>query len=112
MRTAERMGALELLKRMRFDNFLVEPPHLSQDKIYNLNKAWQVAQRYADEPTGWLLLTGTYGSGKTHLAAAIANRRMAKHEPVLFVVVPDFLDHLRSTFSPHSEVAYDDCLSR
>jgi len=26
---------------------------------------------------------------------------------VLFIVVPEFLDHLRSTFSPESKVSYD-----
>jgi DNA replication protein DnaC len=28
-------------------------------------------------------------------------------KPALFVVVPDFLDHLRSTFSPESKISYD-----
>ena len=29
------------------------------------------------------------------------------NEPALFIVVPDFLDHLRSTFSPDSKITYD-----
>ena len=48
-----------------------------------------------------------YGNGKTHLAAAIANQLSVKGEPVLFVVVPDLLDHLRATFNPASGVRYD-----
>ena len=28
-------------------------------------------------------------------------------KPVLFIVAPDFLDHLRSSFSPESKVSYD-----
>jgi DNA replication protein DnaC len=28
-------------------------------------------------------------------------------KPALFVVVPDLLDHLRSTFSPDSKISYD-----
>jgi pimeloyl-ACP methyl ester carboxylesterase len=44
------------------------------------------------EPDGWLLLTGTYGSGKTHLAAAIANDRVSKYgETVMLVTAPDLL---------------------
>jgi DNA replication protein DnaC len=50
---------------------------------------------------------GEYGCGKTHLAAAIANQREAAGYPSLFVVVPDLLDYLRSTFNPASPVSYD-----
>jgi DNA replication protein DnaC len=48
-----------------------------------------------------------YGNGKTHLAAAIANYLADSGEPVLFIVVPDLLDHLRAAFSPASGVRYD-----
>ncbi|TES81603.1 MAG: AAA family ATPase, partial [Dehalococcoidia bacterium] len=54
-----------------------------------------------------LVLQGVNGCGKTHLAAAIANHRFKEGKPVKFVVVPDLLDHLRSTFSPQSPVTYD-----
>jgi len=50
---------------------------------------------------------GETGCGKTHLAAAIVNYRFQANQPALFIVVPDFLDHLRSTFSPESKVSYD-----
>ncbi len=54
------------------------------------------------------MLLGPSGCGKTHLAAAVANERLLIGESVLFVVVPDLLDHLRSSFSPNSEVPYDE----
>ena len=53
------------------------------------------------------MYTGTYGCGKTHLAAAIANARVREGHPALFIVVPDFLDHLRAAFNPQSPVTYD-----
>ncbi len=59
------------------------------------------------DPQGWLVLLGGYGCGKTHLAAAIANQVVDRGQPVLFVVVPDLLDHLRATFGPNSPVSYD-----
>ena len=34
--------------------------------------------------------------------------RIEAGKPALFIVVPEFLDHLRSTFSPDSKVSYDD----
>ena len=58
-------------------------------------------------PRGWLILFGNYGVGKTHLAAAIANEALRRHFRVLFTIVPDLLDHLRSTFGPSSEIEYD-----
>jgi len=50
---------------------------------------------------------GAYGSGKTHLAAAIANYRAGAQVPPLFVVIPDLMDHLRATFSPTSTTSLD-----
>ena len=50
---------------------------------------------------------GTYGTGKTHLAAAIGHYRAAMGEEPIFAVVPDLLDHLRATFSPSSSASYD-----
>jgi DNA replication protein DnaC len=72
-----------------------------------LDDAFQTARGFSEKPEGWLLLQGPYGCGKTHLAAAIANYRESQGFPVLFVVVPDLLDHLRATFSPDSTVTYD-----
>ncbi len=68
--------------------------------------AYEAASGYAEEPRGWLVITGAHGSGKTHLAAAIANRCIETGKPVFFVHVPDLLDHLRAGFSPTAEVSY------
>ena len=67
----------------------------------------QVARSYAEEPKGWLVLTGAPGSGKTRIAAAIANDCIRRGNAVVFVPVADLLDHLRSTYAPNSEVTYD-----
>jgi DNA replication protein DnaC len=54
------------------------------------------------------VLSGPYGCGKTHLAAAIANHQVAVGRATpMFVVVPDLLDHLRATFSPASGTTLD-----
>ena len=70
--------------------------------------AREAAQRFAENADGWLLISGPNGSGKTHLAAAIANRLIERGRPALFVHVPDLLDHLRAAFSPQAEISYDD----
>jgi DNA replication protein DnaC len=67
---------------------------------------------YAHQPDGWLTLLGSYGVGKTHLAAAIAHEVLGRDELALFVVAPDMLDHLRATFAPQSAVTYDERFER
>jgi DNA replication protein DnaC len=98
---------LELLKSMTFKSFDWERVNLLPEQRQNLEQAYRLALGFAQSPDGWLILVGDTGCGKTHLAAAIANHRLQADKPTLFVVVSDFLDHLRSTFSPESKVSYD-----
>ena len=70
-------------------------------------EATQAATEYAQEPQGWLVLSGPVGAGKTHLAAAIANRCLVHGHPTMYISVPDLLDHLRSAFAPTSDIPYD-----
>jgi DNA replication protein DnaC len=108
MENLRAMSNLQHLARMTFDHFLSEGYGLPPDKAANLRLAFDVARQYAAHPEGWLILFGGYGCGKTHLAAAIANQAVERDQPVLFVVVPDLLDHLRATYSPNSPVRYDE----
>lgn len=99
---------LNQLGQMTFATFLPEGVGLQEGQRQNLRRAFEKARSFAAHPEGWLLLIGAYGSGKTHLAAAIAHEVISRGEPVLFVVVPDLLDHLRATFGPNSETSFDD----
>jgi DNA replication protein DnaC len=97
-----------MMKKYTFASFdLRQNEDLDPNDLKNLEQALKIAQDYAKNPSGWLILTGKYGSGKTHLAAAIANYRAEIASPPLFVAVPDLLDHLRATFSPSSNVTLD-----
>ena len=102
----------ELQKSMTFDSFDWKRINLPIEQRENLKESFRLAFDFAKSPEGWLVLLGETGCGKTHLAAAIANYRYQAGQPALFVVVPDFLDHLRSTFSPESEVTYDQLFER
>jgi len=97
----------ELQKTMTFDNFDWRRVNLLPEQGENLGEAYHLALDFAKSPDGWLIFVGNTGCGKTHLAAAIANQRLQAGKPALFIVVPDFLDHLRSTFSPDSRASYD-----
>lgn len=80
-------------------------------RVPGVQLGYQAALEFATHRQGWLLLLGPYGCGKTHLAAAIANECISRGILVLFSTVPDLLDHLRSSYAPTSEVAYDELFS-
>jgi DNA replication protein DnaC len=98
---------LELLKNMRFSNFDSKRLSLHEDIRQNLQQAFSIAREFARAPQGWLIYQGLNGCGKTHLSAAIANELRGSGKEVLFIVVPDLLDHLRASFGPESRVSYD-----
>ncbi len=102
------LSSLSLHSQQTFGTFnLRKGERLPAAEQQTLENAFREARAFADKPAGWLLLIGTYGSGKTHLAAAIANYRASQGFPVMFVVVPDLLDHLRATFNPNASTSYD-----
>ena len=102
------LSSLDLLTNKNFDTFYDRTPEgLKPDELKSVQKALKIAHTFAEKPKGWLVFEGTYGCGKTHLAAAIANYRAGLGDPPLFVMVPDLLDHLRAAFSPNAGTSYD-----
>jgi DNA replication protein DnaC len=95
------MSNLEELRHLTFETFqprgrVGTPPALAD----SLELAYNQSRQFSGSLNGWLVLQGTYGCGKTHLAAAIANFAVQMGVPTLFLTVPDLLDTLR--------FAYDD----
>ena len=86
-------------------------------------RAYEIAVRYADAfsallPTrnretgrtdppakerNGLMIIGSYGTGKTHLAVAIANKLIAKGTPVICMTMIDLLARIKQTFDKHDE---------
>jgi DNA replication protein DnaC len=84
-----------------FDNFdLREDEHNTE----SIRRGYRIVHAFAQDPVGWLVLYGSCGTGKSHLAAAIANhltnqKANGKKPPmVLFMTVPSALNLLRSGF--------------
>jgi DNA replication protein DnaC len=108
----ERYSNLGPLTRLTFDSM---QPRGRSDDLQNQELfycCYQAARDFAEEPKGWLVLSGPSGCGKTHLAAAIANHRLQQGQQAFFMIVPDLLDHLRTTFGPNSDIAYDELFER
>lgn len=62
----------------------------------SLRAAHQAATAYAQQPQGWLYLYGPCGSGKTRLAASIANARRAVGQQASYTTLADMFDWLRA----------------
>ncbi len=93
---------------MTFNNFNVEGRgQLRLDEKLCLKLAFEHAQKFAREREGWLLLLGNYGTGKTHLAAAISNAALADNIENIFLPVPDLLDWIRASFNEHGNTYAD-----
>lgn len=102
------LSSLNVQLDKTFDTFDLRERELPRTAADNLRRAYELAYDFAENPSDWLVFNSIgYGNGKTHLAAAIANHIANKGEPVLFVVVPDLLDHLRATFNPASGLRLD-----
>ncbi len=108
--TLAAVSNLGQLSRLTFDNFMPGGVGVGQLTSFNLQRAYDLAQEFAREPKGFLVLLGGYGCGKTHLAAAIANQRIALGHAAMFVVVPDLLDYLRAAYAPDSLTSLDERL--
>ncbi len=107
-----KVSNLDNYSHFRFDNFETDAPGYSDEHLAGLRVSLKMASDYARNPDGWLLIRGGYGCGKTHLAAAVGNYQLQRGNEVIFVTVPDLLDHLRATFNPASDVSYDELFNK
>lgn len=103
-RQSERFD-LRLYEDMRFETFSTESAFA--DDARNLRRALKAAMEWTANPEGWLHFIGGYGTGKTHLAAAIAYDLHERGQEVIFMTVPNLLDFLRLSFNPRLDARFD-----
>lgn len=108
----------ELIK-CRFDSFdygyYKNTAKGEQEHYLNAKKALKASQDFCQNVIKnpheiGLLFTGDVGSGKTFLAAAIANCLLEHQKKLLFLVVPDLLDELRASYNANSDLSEFDLL--
>jgi len=97
------LSNLDRLSHLTFENFNAsgnkKAKFMTLQEADSLHEAYNVCEKFVQLQTGWLLLEGGYGCGKTHLAAAIANYSVNRGVPTLFITVPDLLDSLRFAYA-------------
>ena len=96
------------LERWQFGTFDVRAAVGTQQARKRLEEIVADLREFARHPSGWRILQGTYGVGKTHLAYAVAAHRARIGKPVYISNVPDLLDALRRGFDDDS---YDERLT-
>jgi DNA replication protein DnaC len=111
--TLRKLSNLGAFSGASFDNFDLNRSVMSESAYQSLRRAYNEAIRYAEASEGrWMVIEGAYGSGKTHLAAAIGNRRLEAGDLVLFVTAPDLLDHLRGGYAANADESYNELFDR
>ncbi|MEW6614007.1 MAG: ATP-binding protein [Thermodesulfobacteriota bacterium] len=99
----EKAGVSPHYTKCSFDNF---------QKTGTNEKYLRFCQKYVEDPVRNLFFSGTCGSGKTHLVAAIVRELLLKGKKVKFISVPDLLLQIRKTFNGKSELSDIDYIER
>ena len=94
----------DILERMTFDALVPEGRRGRADETL-FRAATEAAQRFAENPEGWLVFDGSAGSGKTHLAAAIVNAIIERGSPAKYLSALDLPDLIRDERFDDSEVS-------
>lgn len=89
-----------------FDNFNA----VTEEQKFVLQQCIEYANRLLTEPKeslGSLILSGNPGTGKTHLACAIANKVLAANKEVLFVSIRQLIKRVRASWDSEWETEMD-----
>lgn len=92
----DRAGIPPRFRACRFDNYTISN---AQQK-----RAVGIAKRYAEAAGGGILvLCGKPGTGKTHLACAVAATFIERHQTALFFTVTAAVRHVKDTYRRDSD---------
>ncbi len=104
----QELSSIDISHHLNFSSFeMRETENIPQEDLKTIQTAFQAAVKFSENPKGWMVLLGGHATGKTHLAAAIANAQQDNEYSPIFITAIDLLDHLRATFNPNSTITLD-----
>lgn len=95
------------LKQATFDNY--EPTN--EQLVHAKEVCLQFTKDFSKDSPRNLILSGSYGVGKSHLARAMTQVVMQKGFSAIFISVPKLLTKLKATYNRKSEHTEDELLS-
>lgn len=107
-------GLGERFRRRTFEAFTQTPENMAAYRMAAgyAAKFAELRENPAEHEKNGLFFVGTKGTGKTHLAAAIANKLMADGTPVLFATMINLLGKIKATFDRERTTANEAELMR
>lgn len=97
----------EAVRAWSFETFHPEEALADPAGQRHLAEVMEACRAFAHNPRGWLVLSGPYGSGKSHLAYATAGAFLRAGHAVYISTVPDLLEALRRGFNGQGEDSYE-----
>jgi DNA replication protein DnaC len=98
----------EHLKTVTFQEF--EPENETQEKAFKLAAQFVKEVVEGNENPRNVLLSGSYGIGKSHLAAAAIHEVLAAGKYGIFITLPALLDLIKSTYRKESDASEADIM--
>ncbi|WP_082786599.1 ATP-binding protein [Sporosarcina psychrophila] len=95
------------LLKATFENYVPPTPELEKAKRDLVEYAWTFNPREGKN----LLLTGTYGTGKSHLSFSVAKKLIENGHTALFLSVPKLLTKIKETFNAKASFSENDLLN-
>ena len=104
----QKFSNLGVLGTVDFDDVSRTGPSEIAESQARYLAAYDAALEFCNNPLTTMVFVGGNGTGKTYLAAAVANSLINKGHPVFFSFVPDLLDQLRGSFTSDADFNYDE----
>ncbi|MCP3680009.1 MAG: ATP-binding protein [Gammaproteobacteria bacterium] len=101
--TVGRSGILPMHQNCSVDNYIVNSNEQGKAKAF---AEWYI-NNFSDNSGGGFIFSGTPGTGKNHLAAAICNSLMARNHSCLVITVTELMQKLRNCYQSNSETTED-----
>lgn len=100
-----RSGILPIHQQCTVDNYKIEYPDLGQTKAAGFARSF--IKSFNENKGRSFFFSGTEGTGKNHLSAAICNELMAQNKTCLIITVSELMMRLNKCYGNNPEMSED-----